>query len=293
MAKQQHYLLVMNPCSGQQGCAALLQLRQRLQQKGLPYAVFETKADSRTTRQQLQEKLDNGISDVVVIGGDGTLHLLCNLLAYTDIRLGVVPCGTGNDFARHIYQQSDDVMAVVTGEHACCIDLGQCGSGYFINVLGVGYDAMIAEKNSGIERKRLRKLFYLWNALKYLPIYREQMLQLVSVQGQWRGEALMVAFGNGRFFGSGMHITPRAELEDGLLDCCRVGKLGFFRKLHALQKLFAGTHLEVEQIDYQQGSVFQISTPDLPVEADGEFIGYTPVEVRCAPKALWVKLPPR
>ena len=101
--------------------------------------------------------------------------MLCNALAYKKIPLGIIPCGTGNDFSRHIYEKSDDVLTTVTGENIIEADLGWCNERYFINVLGVGYDAMLAENTKGDNKTLFRSFFYLWNALKYLPFYKEKV----------------------------------------------------------------------------------------------------------------------
>ena len=107
----------------------------------------------------------------------------------------------------------------------------------FINVLGVGYDAMVAEKCKNDNKIFFRSFFYLWNALKYLPFYKEKNLHIKTGDFHKNEATFMAAFGNGSFFGSGMNITPHADISDGLLDCCWVGKLGFIKKCNCLIKL--------------------------------------------------------
>ena len=170
-------------------------------------------------------------------------------------------------------------------------DLGWCSDRYFINVLGIGYDAMIAEETKEDNKILFRSFFYLWNALKYLPFYKEKKVQVESYNFSKNEATFMIAFGNGTFFGSGMNITPKANIADGLLDCCWVGKLSFYKKCHCLIKLFSGDHLSADNIEYVQGKEFKVLSERQPIEADGEFVGYTPATVRIEEKALLLKIP--
>ena len=284
------YLVVINPQTGRKGQRYLTKLSERFVKTAIPFDVFYTEADSQLTERKLNEKLSH-YSDIVSIGGDGTLNMLCNVLAFKNIPLGVIPCGTGNDFSRHIYSKTDDVISTVTKEDSILIDLGKCNERYFINVLGVGYDAMVAEKTKDDNKILFRSFFYLWNALKYLPFYKERNVQVEADNFKKKELTFMAAFGNGSFFGSGMNITPNADITDGLLDCCWVGKLSFVRKCHCLIKLYSGEHLSANNIEYVQGKQFQVFSERHPIEADGEFIGYTPAVIRSEEKALLLKVP--
>ena len=216
--------------------------------------------------------------------------MLSNVLAYKNIALGIIPCGTGNDFSRHIYKKTDDVISIVTKERSIEVDLGKCNERYFINVLGVGYDAMIAEKSKNDNKIFFRSFFYLWNALKYLPFYKEKPVHILGGDFTKNEATFIAAFGNGSFFGSGMNITPNADISDGLLDCCWVGKLSFIKKCHCLIKLYSGEHLSAHNIEYVQAKQFEVLSQGQPIEADGEFIGYSPALISSEEKALLLKV---
>lgn len=288
--KNKNYLLIFNPQTGKKGQRYLNKLINSLVKKCLLYDIHYTEADSLSTEKKISKKLDN-YSDIVSIGGDGTLNMLSNVLAFQNIPLGIIPCGTGNDFARHVYKKTDDIIAAVTNDKVIKIDLGWCNDRYFINVLGIGYDAMIAEKTKNDNKRLFRSFFYLWNALKYLPFYKEKSVHIKTDNFNKNEPVFMTVFGNGSFFGNGMNITPEADISDGLLDCCWVGKLGFVKKCHCLIKLFSGEHLSADNIEYVQGKWFQVLSENHPIEADGEFIGFTPATIRIAEKALLLKVP--
>ncbi len=217
--------------------------------------------------------------------------MLSNILAFKSIPLGIIPCGTGNDFSRHIYNKGDDVIATATSDKTINVELGWCNDRYFINVLGIGYDAMIAEETKEDNKVLFRTFFYLWNALKYLPFYKEKEIHIQSEAFSKNAPTFMAVFVNGTFFGNGMNITPKADITDGQLDYCWVGKLGFLKKCHCLIKLFSGEHLSANNIEYVQGKQFQVLSENHPVEADGEFIDYTLATICIKEKILSLKAP--
>ncbi|MDH5369999.1 MAG: diacylglycerol kinase family protein, partial [Gammaproteobacteria bacterium] len=175
--KNKKYLIVINPLTKQKGQRYLNRLTKNLNKTGLAYDIYYTEADIKANQKSISEKLSN-YSDVVSIGGDGTLNMLSNILAYQNIPLGIIPCGTGNDFSRHIYKKSDDIISAVSNDNVMKADLGWCNERYFINVLGIGYDAMIAENTKDDNKILFRSFFYLWNALKYLPFYKEKIIHI-------------------------------------------------------------------------------------------------------------------
>jgi len=288
--KNKKYLIIFNPLSGKKGQRYLFELINSLADKNLAHDVFHTEADPFMNEKKINEKLID-YTDVISIGGDGTLNMLSNVLAFKNIPLGIIPCGTGNDFSRHIYKKTDDIISNVIDGNVTEVDLGWCNERYFMNVLGIGYDAMIAEETKDDNKILFRSFFYLWSALKYLPFYKEKTLHIEADDFNKNEATFMAAFGNGTFFGNGMKITPKADISDGLLDCCWVGKLGFIKKCICLIRLFSGSHLSADNIEYVQGKQFQVLSVGHPIEADGEFVGYTPATICIKNKALLLKIP--
>ena len=261
-----------------------------LEQRKEEFRVIETQADELQTRTDIQNVLEQ-VKQVIVLGGDGTLHLMANLLAYQKIPLGILPCGTGNDFCKNIYKDKGDPLSIALDGEVIDIDLGSCNGTYFMNVLGIGYDGMIAKQTSGAKHGLFRSMVYLWNAIKYLPLYKEKPMELSAKEITKNEATFLVAFANGAFFANGMKVAPYADISDGKLDCCWIGKMPMLRKIYCLLKIFTGNHIHSEKIEYISGETFNISTPGLPVEADGEYLGMTPVKVQVEKKALQLKIP--
>lgn len=283
------YLVVFNPLTGKKGKQYLVKLQQALDYVATPYDLYYTKQDSKSDETYLKTQIKK-YTDIISMGGDGTLNMLCNVLAHQGIPLGIIPCGTGNDFTRNIYDKDHDIISIVTGSRAKPVDLGVCHDRYFINVLGIGYDAMMVRETMHVSKVMFRSLFYLWNALKYLPFYKEEHLHLKTEKLIKYDKTFIAAFGNGAFFGNGMKITPKADITDGLLDCCWIGELSFFKKCYCLFRSFSGKHLSENNIEYTQAEEFHVFSKMHPIEADGEFIGYTPATIRVAKKALVLKV---
>ena len=290
MPNKNKILIVINPLSGKKGLSYLNSLSKILVSKQLFHDIYYTVADAITNEKYIKNNL-NKYNEVIAIGGDGTLNMLCNALVNTGKALGIIPCGTGNDFCRNIYTKKENYLAVVTGNKSIKIDLGWCNDRYFMNVLGVGFDAMLVKKTAKKNKRAFSSFFYIWYALKYLVFYKEEFMEFKS-DGLLKNEITFIAaFANGAYFGNGMKITPHASISDGLLDCCRVGKLNLFNKCMCLAKSFSGKHLLIKNVEYSQSVSFQISSKDHPIEADGEFFGYTPATIRIEKEALILKIP--
>lgn len=287
------YLIVCNPVSGKRGQGYLNQLTRHLDSLTIVYDIYHTDKTPNYDESRLNKLLDDnngGYSDIVIIGGDGTLNMMSNVLAHRNIPAGIIPCGTGNDFSRNIYKKEPDVISIATGEKQQLVDLGWCNDRYFINILGIGYDAKVVEATQKNRKKLFRSLIYLWTALKYLPFYKEASICFKADAISKNEPTFITVFANGAYFGNGMNVTPKANIADGLLDCCWVGKIGFLKRCFYLSKIFTGSHLNRSRVEYVQGEQFHVLSERQPIEADGEFMGYTPAIIRIEKNALLIKI---
>lgn len=217
-----------------------------------------------------------GKDHIIIAGGDGTINEAVQSLAGDPHAvLGVLPCGTGNDYAAALGMGSrmgpdswDRLLRAVPRR----ADLGWCNGRYFVNGVGVGYDAEVAV--GVLKRSLLRgKLRYWWVILKNLLFYREQALDITWPQGRVRDRCFLVTAGIGRHFGGGFPLTPRAWLDDGLLDVCLVHTLSVHRRLKKLLILKKGLHLEEPEVEYATAAELCIEAGDeVPAHMDGEVL---------------------
>ena len=255
--------------------------------------TFEPGDGHRFAREAAQA----GVDLVVAAGGDGTINEVVNGLAGVARRprFAVVPLGTANDFALGL-GVPDDVRAAldvaVTGR-ARAVDLPMVNERYFLNVSTGGFGAEATE-HAAAESKRLL------GAWAYLITGARQFVDLEPVGGVveadgrvvYSGDFLLFAVGNGRQTGGGSMLTPRAELDDGLLDLLVVRAVQRLDFLSLLPDLRAGTHLESPDILYAQARHLLITTQEsLSVNADGEPIRGTRFEYRLDAGRLIVMTP--
>jgi len=264
----------------------------------------------------------NQVDAIVIFGGDGTVHHHLAQLVRLQLPVLVVPCGSGNDFARALKLGSvRDSLAAwrkfsAGGSNVRAIDLGvvmpfitdRHGAGevpaprehYFGCVGGVGLDAEIARRANRLPRW-LRahggySLSFLPALLKFAPramkisVPHDENLEAFAAQGA--KPILVTAFANAPAYGGGMKIAPRAQLDDGALDVCIIHNMNKFKLCCLFPTVYFGRHLSIPQVEYFRTERLRLET-DRPLEvyADGEYVCRTPIEVSVARGALRVIRP--
>jgi diacylglycerol kinase (ATP) len=236
-----------------------------------------------------------GVNIIVAAGGDGTINEVLNGMIGYESRLGIVPTGTGNDFARTIgvgLTIKEAVLNVFYGDPVT-IDVGKMGEKYFLNIAGCGFDAIIAERVNN-QRGRLKgRSAYVAAVFQSLKEFQPVPIRL-TVDGETRElNSLLCAVANARCYGGGMKIAPDALVNDGLFDICVVntGKWDFVR---SFPKVFRGTHTTHPGVLMLRGKTVKIeAATELPLLIDGESAGTTPAEFSIVPNAITILGPER
>ncbi len=246
---------------------------------------------------------------IVALGGDGTIHevadgvLAAGAGAATEIAL--VPRGTGGDFRRTLELPEEIAAAArhIRDAKARPIDAGRVrfrtpeggeGVRHFINVASFGFSSAVASRANSASKRLGGRLAFLGATLRELMIY-ENVDVWLSIDGapRVRRRVRLAAIGNGRFFGGGMKICPEARLDDGALELTIVGDLSRGEVVANLGRLFAGTHLELEDVEGTRVTrvVAEPFEPDarIPIELDGETPGHLPATFEILPAALRVR----
>lgn len=245
---------------------------------------------------------------LVAVGGDGTVRLAAAIARDLDLPLGIIPAGTGNGAAYSLGLPLDPWEAcrvVAEGEPGPC-DLGRvdfCDAQgrflpeFFVNVAGAGLDAAISRVYQ-TERPLLRGVpGYVVAALRSLVSFRAVPLAIEADGRREELEALLVAVGNGAFYGKGLRIVPSADPSDGVLDVLAVLAAGP-RELSSLAaRLLAGRHADHPKVRTFRARQVVIRVPPgpdgstpvvrpVPVHADGDVIGVLPVRVSVVQRAI-------
>jgi diacylglycerol kinase (ATP) len=231
---------------------------------------------------------------IVSLGGDGTHHYVMNGIVGSEIPLGFIPCGSGNDFAKGlgIPTQARAAAQVLHAGNIRRVDLGRVGNTVYGCIAGAGFDSVVTR----YANERVRRLHgpwaYAWSILRCLQSYRPEPLEIVSDVQEFSGDVTFAVVGNNVSYGGGIHLTPRAKLDDGLLDVCIVPYLGKLELLRWVPRAYRGEHLRHPRIIYFQARKVSLSTTSrLELFGDGEFMQELPATIEIVPRALPVIVP--
>ncbi|MGH3650976.1 MAG: diacylglycerol/lipid kinase family protein [Acidimicrobiia bacterium] len=259
--------------------------------------------EAPTTRAEAEEAIriavKEGATHIALAGGDGTVNMAANVLMQIDGLdppvLAVLPTGTGCDLLRTfgISQNLVEAARHLTGDDVYPIDVatleGGWGVRYFVNVAQVGVGAAAAETASRLSR-RLGTIRYPLALAARLGRFPRARVIVETERRRYETEALAVILANAQFFAGGWNVAPRATLIDGVLDVQIINVKK--RNVPALvPKVIKGTHLLDRSVRRFSAAAFSIETDvTWPLEADGDFVGNTPVRGRVVPAAIRLKI---
>jgi YegS/Rv2252/BmrU family lipid kinase len=237
---------------------------------------------------------------LVVIGGDGTVNEVVNGVAGMDAEIGVLPNGTGQDFARThgIPSGLDEAVRVVLDGATRTIDLGrvECAgseSRFFANVGSAGMSGSVARRaNSMTKRFGGRATFFYALTREFLAWQNTRVELELDESVRREGPMHDVIVANGRFHGGGMKLAPDARQDDGAFDVVTIGDVNKLDFLTTAPKLYSGRYLSHPKVELLRSSSVAIGADaPLPLEVDGEPIGTTPARFEVVRAALRLRVP--
>lgn len=290
------WLVVLNTDAGRTAVRPET-VREALDAVGVD-ARIETPRGSEAARDVIVAGARDGFEHFAVVGGDGTVNLAANVLLGEGLEapvIGVLPSGTGCDLLRTfgIPQSLGEAAKHLAGDQVYPIDVatleGSWGTRYFVNVAQTGVGAAAAQTAPRLGRR--------WGTARYplafaarLPGFRPARVTVETERRSYESGALAVIMANAQFFAGGWNVAPKATLVDGVLDIQIIDA----RKRQApalVPKVIRGTHLRDRSVRRFSAATFKVETDvEWPVEADGDYIGNTPVSGRVVPAALRLKI---
>jgi YegS/Rv2252/BmrU family lipid kinase len=252
-----------------------------------------------------EEAVTDHFQYVIAVGGDGTIHEVVNGLYAGSKKHGVdapalaiLPLGTGNDFARtlRINNSLNDLKNRLLQGKTKLIDLGKCtflncsgqiDSRYFMNVMDVGLGGSIAARVSRYRRGFWAKLAYQRALFRELPLYKRVTVTLNLDGKKSHQEILSIVIANGNYFGKGIGISPYSSISDGNLNSVIFGRVGILEYIMHFASLIRCKPIHHPEVNYhtlREASIDAINA--LPIELDGEFLGYTPSTICVIPQAI-------
>jgi diacylglycerol kinase (ATP) len=292
-------LVILNPNAG--SADEVPRLRQLV--AGLPdLEVRETEGPGHA-EALARDAVRSGCRTVVSAGGDGTLNEVLNGLAedFSAARLGVLPLGTGNDFARTIHVPAEPEAAVQVLHRGCGrrIDVARCtwGDGeqrYFVNMSVGGFAAAVHQAMDPELKRR-------WGSLSYARSAAEALTELAAYRSRLTfdgGEELdldlyLLVVANARFVASGIPAAPTAEPDDGALDVIAFPEMPPGQIAALVPRTLLGNHQDDERLTFRRTRSLRVeSEPPMPFNVDGEPCAMTPVTFELLPRALEVLVGP-
>ncbi len=289
--------LVWNPVAGNGAALNAYEVVTReLANRGIPFASSKSEYSGHAIELTKQAVAD-GAKKVIALGGDGTIREVASGLLHTDVPLGIISCGTGNDIVRPLKIPKDPIQALnlaLTGE-ARHMDAAMANDLLYFNVAGFGFDVDVLHYVE-IYKKKMKNgsLAYLRGLIAAIANLQSRKTKITWPGGEMEADVLIIAAGNGTHFGGGMMVTPKADPFDGLLDMCVIHGVKKRDALTLLPKFLKGKHLDTKFVTYFTASELCAECePSSLLDVDGDVLPGTPVTFRVLPQAVWVIVPPQ
>jgi diacylglycerol kinase (ATP) len=288
--------LILNPVAGaDRALDHAARLSATLSERFGPMEVAIT-AGPGDAESAAARAVDDGCTHVFVAGGDGTLNEALNGVVsqaggLDQVTFGIIPLGTGNDFARAlgIPAEIDDAIASLMRANVVHVDAGRLNDRIFINVSGGGFIAEVSEAVTPQLKSIAGRLAYLVGGAQTLLDFEPVRMTLAAEPGGQRVGAGVYAFAvcNSRMIGGGRLIAPHASLDDGLLDVCVIDAMPTLEFVALLRRVADGGHLDDPRVRYLRASraTMQFDRRIL-VNTDGEVLETDRCEYEVLPKAV-------
>jgi diacylglycerol kinase (ATP) len=263
-----------------------------------------TKNDARA----LASKFAGKYVDVILsAGGDGTLNQVVNgvLKGRENERklpaIGVLPIGSGNDFARGAgwKKNIDEILKILLAFKTRPVDAGHVqfslqpqgsaltGSSYFINVFDIGMGPEVVRKVLGSGRPFGTEVAYYKSILNTFLTYKPMVVKAVADNWTWKGKVRTLAVANGKYYGHGLCIAPDAIVDDRQFSVFICGNVSIFDFFMHSRKLKKGKHVLMKDVLYKTATEIELTSKHpCPIEGDGEILGWLPAKVKMFERQL-------
>jgi YegS/Rv2252/BmrU family lipid kinase len=301
------WFVIVNPNAGKRkGEKDWLEIAALLTAAGIVFVSVFT--EHRGHAVVLTRKyIENGYRNIIVVGGDGTLNEVVNGIftqahvPTENVRLAMIPVGTGNDWCRMFNIPGDYKQAIQliiknkifiqdTGTIKYIAHEGIEKTRYFINMAGMGFDALVAKKTN--KQKELGKgnpLSYVVNILSSLFLYTSTKVTIMLDNEKIVSDIFSMSVGICQYNGGGMKQAPSALPDDGLFDMTLIKPIGKFKIIRNIIKLFDGSFTKLPEVStFRSSKIIIHSEPPMYMEADGESLGHTPFVFNILHQSLYV-----
>ena len=295
-------IALTNPVSGHGAAIRAAQLAiARLHRRGVE-VVEIIGDDAQDARHLVGAAIEKGTDAVMVTGGDGVVSNALQVLAQTDIPLGIIPAGTGNDHAREFKIPTKDPEAaadIVVDGYTETIDLGrlQCANGHknsvkwFGTVAAAGFDSLVTDRANRMRWPHGRLRYYIAMLAELSQLRLLPFRMVLDETKEIDGDITLAAFGNTRSYGGGLLICPDADRADGLLDITMVHEASRAKLVRLFPTVMKGTHVNLDEVSTARARSIHVDSAGINVYADGDFACALPAEISAVKGALRILRP--
>lgn len=278
-------------------------IEEHLDTYGIKYEPYFT---SRRLHAAIiaKNKIKEGYSRIIVVGGDGTMNEVINGLfsqgeiKTTEVMLGMISVGTGNDWAKmfNIPLDYEEAVKTIKKQHTFIQDAGLVQytkngkewKRYFINIAGMGFDAKVVERSNRMKEKgKSSTLLYFYNIFASLIRYKSQNASIAIDGKSFKSSIFSMNVGICKYSGGGMIQVPHAVADDGLYSITLIKKVGKLNLLANVKRLYNGKIVNHSKVETYMGQSVQIEgSSKLQVETDGETLGEGPLSFEIIPRSV-------
>ena len=284
------FLVIVNPAAGKgKYLDRLEQIKSEFIRRSVSYDLYFTTEDRKADLLTSSIIKDKNYTDLMVVGGDGTLNEAINGIRNKQLTVSVISFVTGNDTIKHIQNNFDFKSQIKTAFNGSVkkIDVGECNGRLFLNGVGIGFDGKVVQRMAAKGKKFQGYFSYLAEVLQILLTYREREISATFNGLTINEEILLMTIAKGTTFGGGFKINPYAINDDALLDICIIGKVPNWTRLNYVLKMKDGGHRKMNAVSFYKSSKVTIEeNPALVAHMDGESIGTPPFHIQILPKAV-------
>ena len=290
-----------NPASGHGAALHAAQVAiARLQHRGIE-VVEIIGDDAEDARYLAGAAVERGTDALMVTGGDGVVSNALQVLAGTDVPLGIIPAGTGNDHAREFGIPTKDPEAaadIVVDGWTETIDLGRIrddkgGEKWFGTVAAAGFDSLVTDRANRMSWPHGRLRYYIAMLAELSQLRMLPFRMVLDGTREIDSDITLAAFGNTRSYGGGLLICPDADPTDGLLDITMAHSASRTKLVRLFPTVMKGTHVNLDEVSTARAKSIRVECPGINVYADGDFACALPAEISAVPAALQILRPAR
>lgn len=281
-------LFIINPISGGKSKERFELIARRYLDDGLFISEYVFTQYPNHAEQLAIEGISKGYDFIVAVGGDGTVNEVAKALVGVDVSLGIIPEGSGNGLARalHIPIEKKDALLLLNKLHIKKIDVGRVNGMPFFNMAGIGFDALISSRFA--EKDIRGPLGYIQTVFHEITDY-EALEYRIEIDGDLiTRKAFMISIANSPQYGNEAYISPKASVDDGLLDVCIVKPFPVFVLPKMIYHLFSRTADKTSYVEIVHGKKIKVHCSRMSeIHIDGEpYDVYNELTIDVFPKSL-------